>query len=232
MPLHEYLKQRSRAKFSFIFIVSYGRSGSTLLQGLLNSIPQYCIRGENFNAAFHMFRAYQHLLEGRERQGRKRTDPTKPWYGIDTVMPEAFARRCASVFLDTCLRPPNGTRCTGFKEIRYTCDFIPDEEFVPYIDFLCKFFPGAGFLFNVRRPENAARSGWWKNEDSDAVVKLLSHAQARFRDCAESRDNAMIFDYDELMSDWRYAESLFEFLDEEFDAVRARSVLEIKHSYS
>src|SRR5688572_1085508 len=33
-----------------LFIVTYGRSGSTLLQGVLNSIPGYLIRGENDGA--------------------------------------------------------------------------------------------------------------------------------------------------------------------------------------
>jgi hypothetical protein len=66
----------------------------------------------------------------------------------------------------------------------------------------------------------------------DAVVKLLSNGQARFRGWAESRDNALMFDYDELVSDWRYAGSLFEFLDEEFDAVRVEKVLTMKHSFS
>ena len=35
-----------RDDFGYLFVVTYGRSGSTLLMGLLNSIPGYLIRGE------------------------------------------------------------------------------------------------------------------------------------------------------------------------------------------
>lgn len=232
MPVNEYLKSGGLAKFPFLFVVTYGRSGSTLLQGVLNSIPQYAINGENYNTLYFIYKAYSELRKGKKRWGKQPTDPSYSWYGIDGVRPKEFGRRCADVFLDTCLRPPGGTRCTGFKEIRYTGDLIPDADFTAYLDFLSEFFPGAGFVFNIRRPEDAAKSGWWKQQKPEAVVKLLANGQARFKDYAEDRDNAMIFDYDEFVSDWRHAELLFEFLKEKFDDVRVKEVLEIKHSFN
>jgi hypothetical protein len=231
MPVHEYLSSEGLAKFPFLFVVTYGRSGSTLLQGILNSIPQYAISGENNNALYYMFKAHAQLQSGKKQWGRQPTDPSDSWYGIDNVIDKEFGRRCANVFLDTCLRPPDGTRCIGFKEIRYARDFIPDEDFVPYLNFLCEFFPGAGFVFNIRRPEDVAKSGWWKKHKPQDVVRLLSNAQARFNQYAEGRDNAMIFDYDELVADWRYAESLFKFLDEKFDLDRVKAVMEVRHSF-
>ena len=36
-------------------MVTYGRSGSTLLMGLLNTLPGYLIRGENRDALHHLF---------------------------------------------------------------------------------------------------------------------------------------------------------------------------------
>ena len=41
----------------FVFVVTYGRSGSTLLQNVLNTIPGYCIRGENANTLAHLAKA-------------------------------------------------------------------------------------------------------------------------------------------------------------------------------
>jgi hypothetical protein len=74
MPRHKCLYMNFESKedepsFRLSFVVTYGRSGSTLLQGLLNSIPRYCIRGENYNAMFYMFRAYQQLEGGSEEIG-------------------------------------------------------------------------------------------------------------------------------------------------------------------
>lgn len=231
MPVHEFLSSDGLAKFPFLFVVTYGRSGSTLLQGILNSIPQYVIHGENNNALYYIFKAHAQLQSGKEQWGRRPIDPSDSWYGIDNVIDKEFGRRCANVFLDTCLRPPDGARCIGFKEIRYARDFIPDDDFVPYLDFLCEFFPGAGFVFNIRRPQDVAKSGWWTKHKPQDVVRLLSNAQARFNQYAEGRDNAMIFDYDELVADWRYAECLFKFLDEEFDLDRVKAVMEVRHSF-
>ncbi len=50
----------------YLFIVTYGRSGSTLLQGILNSIPGYLIRGENRAALFHLYSLREHP---RHREG-------------------------------------------------------------------------------------------------------------------------------------------------------------------
>jgi hypothetical protein len=42
------------ARFPNIFVVTYGRSGSTLLQGVLNGIPGFLIRGENKDIVGHL----------------------------------------------------------------------------------------------------------------------------------------------------------------------------------
>jgi hypothetical protein len=51
----EVARLRSRVKLlreggddlGYVFVMTYGRSGSTLLMGLLNTIPGYLVRGEN-----------------------------------------------------------------------------------------------------------------------------------------------------------------------------------------
>lgn len=44
-------------KEGYVFIITYGRSGSTLTQNLLNSLPGYCIRGENSNLLYFLSKA-------------------------------------------------------------------------------------------------------------------------------------------------------------------------------
>ena len=45
--------------YQHVLIITYGRSGSTLLQGLLNSIDGCIVRGENYDACKGLFRTYQ-----------------------------------------------------------------------------------------------------------------------------------------------------------------------------
>lgn len=52
-------KENTFSRFGSVLIITYGRSGSTLLQGILNSIPGYLIRGENENLMAHFYNAYK-----------------------------------------------------------------------------------------------------------------------------------------------------------------------------
>lgn len=54
----------ARQPLGYLFVVTYGRSGSTLVQGLLNSIPGYLIRGENRGV---LYRLYQYHSRSRRR---------------------------------------------------------------------------------------------------------------------------------------------------------------------
>ncbi len=51
--------------------MTYGRSGSTLVQGILDSIPGYLIRGENRDALPHLFAYHQTLVKEAARVTRK-----------------------------------------------------------------------------------------------------------------------------------------------------------------
>src|SRR6478752_7517904 len=103
----------------YIFVMTYGRSGSTLLMGLLNTIPGYLIRGENDDALRFLHDFHTTCLERSQHwpvdRVRRKTDA---FYGIGDFPPAlsiAGARRLA---IDTLLRPKPDTRVTGFKEIR------------------------------------------------------------------------------------------------------------------
>ena len=74
-------------KYQSALIISYGRSGSTLLSGLLNSIDGCVINGENNNFIYHLFRSYQSLIVTKARPD---LDPTHPWYGSSLVDLDQF----------------------------------------------------------------------------------------------------------------------------------------------
>src|SRR5262245_42168913 len=68
-----------RDDLSYVFVMTYGRSGSTLLMGLLNTLPGYLIRGENDDAMkflydFHRTCVARSTFWPIERM-RKRSNP-------------------------------------------------------------------------------------------------------------------------------------------------------------
>ncbi|MGH3306736.1 MAG: hypothetical protein ACRDOX_03520, partial [Nocardioides sp.] len=81
-----------RDDLGYLFVMTYGRSGSTLLQGILNSIPGYLIRGENRQVLIHVHRFHRTAVKQRalHRRAQRQRDepvgglaPTKSWYGMD-----------------------------------------------------------------------------------------------------------------------------------------------------
>jgi hypothetical protein len=229
--VESYLQQPRLAKFPFVFIVTYGRSGSTLLLGLLNALPGYHICGENDGALVPVFRAYERLRRARYQWGTKENLPENPWYGAHLIMPELFARGCVDAFFGAVLRPPLGTRACGFKEIRYTDLELNDDEFTPFLHFMLSGFPGAAFVFNVRNIEKTASSGWWKDQNPEIVQRRLAGAVQRMTDYAQAHpENTLVFEYDRITSDATYFKTLCDFLGEPFDESVVHSVLSSPHS--
>ncbi|KAF0674594.1 sulfotransferase [Profundibacterium mesophilum] len=204
---------------SHVIIVTYGRSGSTLLQNLLNGLEGYCIRGENNNALFHAARAWHALVGAEPVQGLRRTGettgPDHPWYGAETVDTEAFGAAMARAFLADVLRPPAGTRVAGFKEIRFHhCGGYLDA----YLDFILRFVPDPRFVFNTRDHAATARSGWWAAMDPDAVKRELDIAEACFARMRERLgERAIAVHYDDYVADIAALEPLFAFLGDRPD---------------
>lgn len=230
--LEEYVRRPGIAKYPFVFIVTYGRSGSTLLQGILNSIPGYEIWGENNSTLYPLFVSAHSIACAKNGFGKSEKNPSDAWYGADTLDPRQFRHGLVETFFETCLRPSPQTRCTGFKEIRYTSEQVPSELFEPYLEFIQTEFRGAAIIFNIRNIADTKKSGWWKKRGPEDVTALLSKTIDGFKHYASTHDRCFVFDYDLLIEDRNYCESLYEFLGESFDPAALNETLNVKHSYS
>jgi hypothetical protein len=209
----------------FVFVVTYGRSGSTLLMGLLNSIPGYLIRGENWDALHHLFRFHQTLAEGSHRwEPDRMRQRTHPFYGAADFPEKRALQRTRSLVVDTVLRPKADTRVTGFKEIRWYHDDV--EE---YVAWLRAVFPGARFVVNTRDHTEVLRSGWWAKHPDNAAQ--LPRVEERILDLAESLGNAAYrVHYNDYATDPTALRGLFTWLGEPYDEAAVRGVLETRHS--
>lgn len=203
----------------FVFVVTYGRSGSTLVQNLLNAIPGYCIRGENNNALAPLVRAWRRVSwpAAKKRPGHvpRTTDPTDPWFGAEHVDSKRYGRALASLYVQEILTPPAGTRVAGCKEIRWANE--PDI-FAPSLSFLHRFLPNCRFVFNTRDHDEVRQSGWWKKQDPAAVKKQLADADQLFHDY-QSRypERCIHLHYNDYTREHALLRPLFEFLGESWE---------------
>jgi hypothetical protein len=211
-----------RTDLGFLFVMTYGRSGSTLLQGILNALPGYLVRGENHNMVHSLFDYHRRGLDNAARQRR---GPAHPWFGASGYPAEVSLEEIRSLVVRTLLRPRPDTRVTGFKEIRWRGADLP-----AYVAFLQEVFPGARFVVNTRDLDAVSRSQWWA-EDERAPEKLERYEAGILEVAATLGEAAYRVHYDDYVADPEALRGLFAWLGEPWDADLVRSTLAVRHSY-
>jgi hypothetical protein len=217
---------RDRTDLAYLFVVTYGRSGSTLLQGILSSTPGVMIRGENGGVLQQLFLFHDTARGHRERLAR--TDPlppSHPWWGIDGYPDETALRDKRMLMLETVLRPDPDTRVVGFKEITWLPERLPE-----LLGFTRAVFPGARFVLNTRDLDSVAASKWWAR-NPDALGELQSMEKQYVEALDALGDAAYRVHYDDYVADPTVLRGLFEWLGEDFDEARVRAVMDVRHSY-
>lgn len=211
--------------YDYVFIVTYGRSGSTLLQGLLNAIPGYVIRGENAGTIESLHDNFRKI--GDRQASTKGSDPTKPWFGLDDYSPEQAAASYRRHLLEVLLKPEPDTRVTGFKEIRWW-----KRDLVETLEFTRTVFPGARFVLNTRDVEDVIQSKWWARKDPAEARAQVQEYDARIeRAHRELGDATYRVHYDDYVADPGVLAGMYAWLGESFDRARVDEVMGTPHSY-
>lgn len=222
-PLHP-LKRRYPLLRRNIFIVTYGRSGSTLLQSMLNTIPGCQIPGENHNALETVFASYERIQKTKTGWGRKAEPQNHPWHGADLVQPQAYASALVEAFAENVLAPDPAVRYFGFKEIRYDA-FGP--RFPDLLAFMRAHFLDPVFVFNTRNIEDVVKSAWWKTWKEEDVRKLVGKMDGRFADYhAANPDHTVLLRYEDFSADPAALRPIFDMLNEPFDLEKLAPILE------
>ncbi|GAB2953369.1 sulfotransferase [Nonomuraea fastidiosa] len=219
----------NRLKFDSILVVTYGRSGSTLLQGILNTIDGCLIRGENDNLCYGLFQAYQSVLTCKRQAPYNRT-VRDPWWGCDFDEGTFFsASRSLVERLLLAGSAPGSVCCYGFKEIRY--DEFDRATLFRYLGFLERLFPNPALIFNTREHRDVMASAWWRDLDPGTARLRLARAEENFRAYAAAKPNCFMIDYRDTSQASPRLRELFAFLGADYSAAAIGRVLGIRHSY-
>lgn len=217
----------SRRRFDdhgYVFVMAYGRSGSTLLQAILNSTPGVLIRGENRALPYYLHQFHKSALRDAAWAGEASRRKVNPFFGIRDYPADVAVDRIRELLLDTVLRPEPGTKVTGFKEIRWYQEDLPD-----YLAFMQQVFPGARFILNTRNLEDTARSSWWA--DNPDALPRLREIEDRMLSAAEGLGSSVFhLRYDDYRDDPAHLQQLFDWLGLDFDKARIAKVMERKYA--
>jgi hypothetical protein len=161
----------------YVFVVSSGRSGSTLVQGLLNALPGVLVRGENGFYLLPLFRSQRRLRNYQHSFGGNSWTPTSAFFGVAEADPDDFVRTTRRLMHTQLLarRSPTSVRVLGFKEIRW--EELRADEWPAFFDFFERIFPNAKYVLNDRNPDRVVDSGHWQKVERDKAMRTLLHGR-------------------------------------------------------
>lgn len=157
----------------FFAVITYGRSGSTVIKEVLNSLPAARIRGENGGAIAGLGMS---AWSAKKFAGRP-TNSHDPWEGMNEVSANTLRNSLRSVVLKDILGWNENLKYTGFKEIRFDSRWIPHGRILDWCEGMSWLFPNIVFILNTRESNNCAKSGWW-TQDPNASAYLDTQRQA------------------------------------------------------
>lgn len=215
-------------RYKSIILVTYGRSGSTLLQGILNTIDGLLMLGENENAFYHLFQYEKTIRKLALSQGTE--TPSSPFFGASSLSPEKTKKSIKGMikeYFDP-FRKDNAVTCFGFKEVKFKDN---PETLIEYLEFLNHTFPQPAFVFLWRDHDEVLNSGWWKKEDRIQASAVLETVEEHSRNFAKQRSNCFVIRYNELHPDSLRLSELFEFVGSKCDPEKVSRIMKIPHSY-
>jgi len=157
--------------YGHVFVVTYGRSGSTLVQGLLNALPGTLVRGENNFVLRGLFLSRRALARTRtlwaESSGRKGS--TSAFFGAEQLDIAAWDSGVRELFDRQLLGEVSATdvRWLGFKEVRWY--EITESETKAFLRFMDALYPQARYVLHRRNHADTLKSGYW-NQTSTATA--------------------------------------------------------------
>jgi hypothetical protein len=159
----------------YVFVVTYGRSGSTLVQGMLNAMPRTLVRGENGLYVQHLFRAWQAAdVIRQKRKGPPARRTSNAFFGINALTRQRFVRSAHRLVVSGILgnEDEKDYDRIGFKEVDW--HQVAPEETEPFFAWLDDVCPGAKYVLNTRDVEQVLGSGFWQRQDADQAMAAIT----------------------------------------------------------
>jgi len=224
-------------KVSPIFLLGSGRSGTTLLMKILNSVDEIMLYGEHGGFLKQIAESYffNFINDEIKQRIKKEKEPDSVfvkktvykigyswlhWYGKETI------KKNYRMFIESFFNPDKLSKRVfwGFKEIRYGID-----DRVP--EMLIDLYPKARFILIIREPIDVIASqlvmGKWGNLN-EIVGNWVSQNTYMYKFYTNHRDNCFLIRYEEMISrDSNGLKELFDWLGFEISA-KQYNVVDIK----
>jgi len=210
-----------------VLICATGRSGSTTLQRILNTIPNSNFCGENFGAVNSLLEFYKKLKFATFNNVPGKLKPIsydrlieykiKPaWYNSYNFEQTV---KMIKTMITQLFKNNENTTVWGFKEIRY------DNGKINLIKEFKELFPQTKVIIQLRDIKSQMKSGWFKN-DKNAVNYLSKMNLELFKFYSEKKDFCYFTSFNKMF-DKNNLRNIFAFIDceEHFNETKIDEIL-------
>lgn len=222
------------SRFRSLYVLTYGRSGSTLLTGYLSMLPGIRLRGENYLFPLPLAEADERLRQLSNLSYGNREKTASPWYGSQLVSYARWRRDMRRSVLNQLYPRQPFPRTLGFKEIRWWYR-LPGDRFDQILGWLVSLFPLGGVVVLTRDLDKVMAGAWWKeltDEERASQRAQLEAFESRALEYVRNHpDHAHAVTYEAFTSDVDCARALTEFLGLKFSEKTWRSALNQQFSY-
>jgi hypothetical protein len=211
-----------------ILICATGRSGSTTMQRIINTIPNSNICGENYGAVNSLLEFYYRIKYTTANYVPGHLNPAsyedivskniKPaWYNSYDFQKTVTMIK---ILITNLFKKSDATNIWGFKEIRY------DNGDIKYVKLFKELFPQTKVIIQIRENIKAQSQSSWMKDDKNSL-KYLNKLNSVFYKFSQENAGFCYFITFEKMFDTQQVKKLFKFIDceEFFDEHKIRTVL-------
>jgi hypothetical protein len=211
-----------------VLICATGRSGSTTMQRIINTIPNSNICGENYGAINSILEFYRRLktttkeyVPGHLRPATfedivsKNVKPS--WYNSYNL--EKIIQMIKITIINM-FKNSESTNIWGFKEIRY------DSGNINYIKDFKELFPQTKVIIQIRENiESQSKSGWFKDDKN--AIKFLTQTNKELVNFALANKEWCYLTSFERLFDKNSLKNLFSFIGcgENYDENKITEIL-------
>ena len=193
----------------FVVICATGRSGSTTLQRIINTIEESNINGENWGAINNLLECYMNIKKTNKEpalintyvEGKTKIKPS--WYNCYNL--ENVKNNIKNTILSI-INNDNSKKVIGFKEIRYFKKTYLIDEFI-------ELFPNTKVICHIDdNIDRQCTSGWWTIDSKDHLKEYNN----QLINYSKSNENCYL-SYMKNLFIINEIKKMFEFLGEELD---------------
>ena len=165
------------SRFRSVYVVTYGRSGSTLLTGYLSHLPGFDIKGENYLFPLPLADAQRLLAEAQGLHYSGRELPASPWYGSQLFSTVQWKRDMRRALLNQLYPRHRIPKTIGFKEIRWWYR-TTDADFEEKLSWLLNVRAPGAVIFLTRDLDKTMAGAWWAKESEEQRAESRAGLEA------------------------------------------------------